>query len=141
MNSRLTNVVVVTLGLGITILIIPYLATAKKKTVDPRVREIKTIFITGSGTAAVKGRERLEEKTCYKLATNKDKADAVLQLNQDVEHAAGRGTVTAELTDTKSGDLIWSSSQKAQTMFSDVGDPADKAMKRILIELNEVGCK
>ncbi len=28
-----------------------------------------------------------------------------------------------------------------QTMFTDVGDPADKAMKRVLDELNKVGCK
>src|SRR5204862_1074461 len=101
MNSRLTGVVVVTLGLGLTFSITPYFATAKKKTktVDPRVHEIKTVFITGSGTAAVKGRDRVEEKTCYKLAPNKDKADAVLQLNQEAEHGEGSVTVTAELTD------------------------------------------
>jgi hypothetical protein len=115
--------------------------TAGSKKVDPRVREIKTIYITGTGTAVIKARDRLEEKTCYKLAPSKEKADAVLTLQQDVFHQRGMGTVTGELADAKSGDLLWSSSQKATTMFADVGDPADKAMKRILDELNKVGCK
>jgi hypothetical protein len=58
-----------------------------------------------------------------------------------VFHQIGQATVTGQLTDVKTGDLLWSTSEKATTMFADVGDPADKAMKRVLDDLNKVGCK
>jgi hypothetical protein len=73
----------------------------KPKTADPRLSQVKTIFVKGGNEAAVSAREKLEERTCYHLAPSEAKADAVLELDWAVRGGKVSGTLTA-----KDGDVI-----------------------------------
>jgi hypothetical protein len=88
--------------------------TSKKKTVDPRVRDVRTIFIKGNNEAAVKARQNLSNWTCFSLASGPGQADATLDFSQQqsvsgalISSNRERSIVSAELT-TKGGDVIWS---------------------------------
>jgi hypothetical protein len=99
----------------------------RKKTVNPRVREVRTIFIKGNNEAAVRARESLEKFTCFRLASNPSQADATLELSQQqsVNGAIFLGSrertiVSAELTN-KDGDLLWSDSATQGAGFINTG--------------------
>jgi hypothetical protein len=88
-----------------------------KDAADPRIREVKTIFVAGNNEAAEKIRADLRNdaekaKVCFRLVTKAADADAVLEVSDDSVKEPGLTTgrhdrVTGTLT-TKSGDLIWS---------------------------------
>ena len=88
--------------------------SSKKKAVDPRVRDVRTIFIKGNNEAAVKARQNLANWTCFGLASGPGQADATLDFSQQQSVSGAlisgnreRSIVSAELT-TKGGDVIWS---------------------------------
>jgi len=90
--------------------------TSKKKTVDPRVRDVRTVFIKGNNEAAVKARQNLSKWTCFRLAGGPGQADATLEFSQQQSVSGSpisanreRSIVSAELT-TKDGDVVWSGS-------------------------------
>lgn len=92
----------------------------KKSTTDPRIREVKTIFVAGNNQAAEEARKVLAAgKTCFALATKQADADATLDLSdQSGMDPGGFGTlgqrhsvVSGTLT-LKSGDLLWSHSER-----------------------------
>ncbi|MBI4166718.1 MAG: hypothetical protein HY508_13390 [Acidobacteria bacterium] len=106
--SRFWTVLVVS-----TMLTVP--AWSKSKP-DPRLREVKSIFVKGNSQAAEKAREKLDEgKTCFSLATKADDADAVLEIGDSATadpgvlgSFGGRHNVVSGTVTLKSGDLVWS---------------------------------
>ena len=81
---------------------------AKDPMHDPRLRTVKTIFISGNNKQALEARKKmLNSKACFTLAPKAD-ADAVLDVKEAQEsgitHTRG---ASAELT-LKSGEMIWS---------------------------------
>jgi hypothetical protein len=101
----------------VLVLVLPYGFALAKDTPDPRLREVKTIFVAGNNEAAEKIRSDLRSdsakgKACFTLVTKVADADAVLEINDDSVKEPGLTTgrhdrVTGTLT-TNSGDLIWS---------------------------------
>jgi hypothetical protein len=101
----------------VLIVIWPLSFALGKDVPDPRVREVKKIFVAGNNEAAEKVRSDLRNdsekaKVCFALVTKAADADAVLEVNDDSVKEPGLTTgrhdrVTGTLT-TKSGDLIWS---------------------------------
>ncbi|HUT02294.1 MAG TPA: hypothetical protein VM163_00180 [bacterium] len=95
----------------------------KKDDVDPRLAHVKSIFVKGNNQAADKAREILRKgKTCFALASNPDEADAVLEMADSATPDTGifgsmgaRHNVVSGTLTLKSGDLIWSRSER----FSD----------------------
>lgn len=90
--------------------------SGKKNTVNPRVRDIRTVFIKGNNEAAVKARQNLSAWTCFRLANNPGQADATLDFSQQQSVSGAilsgnreRSIVSAELT-AKDGDVLWSRS-------------------------------
>jgi hypothetical protein len=86
--------------------------TSREKAVDPRVRDVRTVFIRGNNEAALRGRQDLSKWTCFRLANSPSQADATLDFSQQQGGAlfhANRSIVSAELT-TKDGDVLWSGS-------------------------------
>jgi len=87
-----------------------------KKAVDPRVQQVRTIFVKGNNEAAVKARENLSKWTCFRLANDAGQADATLEFSQQQSVSGAvlsanreRSIVSADLT-TKDGDVVWSAS-------------------------------
>lgn len=105
------------LPLVLASLFLPRSALAgRKRTVDPRVRDVRTVFIKGNNEAAVKARASLSTWTCFRLAANPGQADATLDFSQQQSVSGAmfsanreRSIVSAELT-SKNGDVLWSQS-------------------------------
>jgi hypothetical protein len=84
---------------------------------NPKLAGVTSIFVKGNNQATEKAREMIENgKTCFTLATKAEDADAVLELaNESVNtgtlfnlrDSVVNGTVTL-----KSGDLVWSKSER-----------------------------
>ena len=69
---------------------------------DIERKSINAVFVTGNNEAASKIRKEMGKgKTCLLLATNKERADAVLDVAEDYDKNVS-GTLTS------SGELIWS---------------------------------
>lgn len=112
--------------------------------VDPRLKDVRTIFVSGNNSAAEKIRSEFRKdaekgKTCLTLVTNKDQADAVLEIATDAVsegHLLGvRNWVANGNLTTKSGDMIWSShGQSTDAPFSsganDAGNIIYKTLRR-----------
>jgi hypothetical protein len=111
----------------------------KKRTVDPRLREVRTVFIKGNNEAAVKARDDLSKWTCFRLAKNAGAADAMLEFSQQqsvngalLSSNRERSIVSAELT-TKDGDVLWSKSATQDAGFINTG--AGSAARSVLFHL------
>jgi hypothetical protein len=63
----------------------------KKGMVDPRVREVRSVFIKGNNEAAVKARDDLSRRRCLRLAKNAGAADATPEFSQQ-QSLSERGT-------------------------------------------------
>lgn len=75
--------------LMLLVLGLPLQASARKrKVVDPRLKEIHSVFIIGSGQTEAEAQVRMPKLTCFALATTAEGADAL------VEIAARRSTET-----------------------------------------------
>lgn len=91
---------------------------------DPRLREVKKLFVAGNNEAAEKIRSEIRKdadsgKVCFGLAAKMVDADATLEVGDDSVKDSGNmpgrhDRVTGTLT-MKSGDLIWSRTES----FSD----------------------
>jgi len=121
--AQLTAVLV-----AITIVLVAREVLAKQRPAsDPRMRQIRTVFIKGNNEAAVNARKELEWWTCYQLANSETKADAVLEVASDPSH---REAVNFTLT-TAGGDLIWSwtSQSGGALIFGPDYDPGISVMR------------
>jgi hypothetical protein len=113
--------------------------TGGKRTVDPRVRDVRIIFIKGNNEAAVKARENLSRWTCFRLANNPSQADATLDFSQQQSVSGAifsanreRSIVSAELT-AKDGNVFWSGSASEDAGLINTG--AGSAARRVLYHL------
>ncbi|HXM45013.1 MAG TPA: hypothetical protein VN924_27490 [Bryobacteraceae bacterium] len=106
----------------IAVAAISNVATCKDRP-DPRMATVSAVFVAGNNQAAEKARETLRSaKTCLSLAMNADGADATLEIAAESQSMGGgfggfggrTWIVSGNLT-LKSGDLIWSRSER----FSD----------------------
>lgn len=98
---------------------LPGIALAsRRKTadLDPRVRDVRIVFIKGNNEAAIRARQNLSKWTCFRLANSPGHADAVLDFSQQQSVSGAlisanreRSIVSAELT-AKDGDVLWSGS-------------------------------
>jgi len=85
---------------------------------------VTAIFITGNNQAAEGARHELEGKrTCFTLATKADDADAVLAIDASTQSEGsesgglgggfgGRHWIVSGTLTLKSGDLVWSHSER-----------------------------
>ena len=113
----------------------------KKGAIDPRVREVRSIFIKGNNEAAVRARDDLGKWTCFRLAKNASAADATLEFSQQQSVSGAvfssnreRSIVSAELAG-KDGDVLWSHSTTADAGFINTG--AGSASRSILFRLQK----
>lgn len=88
---------------------------------DARLKTVTSIFVSGNNQAAEGARQALKAgNTRLTLATNKDDADAVLEISADSQSQGGpiggmggRAWITSGTLTLKSGDLVWSRSERA----------------------------
>ena len=92
----------------------------KKREADSRLQQVKTVFIRGASEEAAKAREKIEKRTCYRLALSPDKADAILE----IERSVLTGAVSATMT-TKNGEIIWSGDSSGNKLASPHGIEAN----------------
>ena len=114
-------------------------STSRKGPADPRVRDVRTIFIKGNNEAAVKARQNLANWTCFRLANNPSRADATLDFSQQQSVSGAifsanqeRSIVSAELT-AKDGDVLWSGSATEDAGLINTG--AGSAARYVLYQL------
>lgn len=120
----------------------PVLAIGRKKAeVNPRVQQVRTIFIKGNNEAAVKARENLSKWTCFRLAKNASEADGILEFSQEQSVSGAllssnreRSIVSGELT-TKDGDVLWSKSATQDAGIINTG--AGSAAHSVLFHLQQ----
>src|SRR5579859_1812479 len=139
---RVTQRRVFVMGLFSAVLLI-----SKPKDLDPRLREVRKVFVKGISEPAERAREALTKNSCLALAENSDSADGVLEIASDAASAGGRmgglgarnWLVSATLT-LKSGDLIWSrSTRQTDAPFMGGGKTSGKLLVAYLAK--DVGCK
>jgi hypothetical protein len=126
---------------------IPNAATCKDRP-DPRLGTVGAVFVAGNNQAAEKARETLRGgKTYLSLAMNADSADATLEIAAESQSMGGgfgsfggRTWIASGNLTLKSGDLVWSRSER----FSD--DPlrsGGKIAGNLLVRrlADDAGCK
>jgi hypothetical protein len=90
---------------------------------DQRLKTVTSVFVSGNNQAAEGARQTLQNgKTCLTLATKAPEADAVLDVNAESQSQGGqigglggRAWIVSGTVTLKSGDLVWSHSER----FSD----------------------
>jgi hypothetical protein len=100
-------------------LIIPVSAPCKNLP-DERLKTVGSVFVRGNNQAAEAARQALRSgKTCLSLATKEADADAVLDIGNDSQTMGGqfggmgaRTNVVSGTLTLKSGDLVWSRSER-----------------------------
>jgi hypothetical protein len=135
------------LGLMVAIAALEFLSlpgsafAGRRKTadLDPRVRDVRIIFIKGNNEAAVRARQNLSKWTCFRLANSPGHADAVLDFSQQQSVSGAlisanreRSIVSAELT-AKDGDVLWSGSatQDAGIINTGAGSAATYVLRQL----------
>jgi hypothetical protein len=92
-------------------------AAKKKADVDPRLKNIHSIFIAGNNPTTINARQNITDerfvrrfKVCFNLAEKADQADATLEISESrsrpnlyVDSTYASGTLTL-----KTGELVWS---------------------------------
>jgi folylpolyglutamate synthase/dihydropteroate synthase len=121
----------------IACILFPFACFAKDKKEDPRLKQVGKIFVAGNSASANALRKAFTDnkwkKVCVSSVTNKDDADAVLEIVESVPLGErANGTVrlpqsAATLTLT-SGDMIWSDDSMYTAVF-------------LLKRLNEAVCR
>ncbi len=115
---------------------------------DERLKNITSVFVAGNNQAAESARRTLQNgRTCLSLAGKSADADAVLEISADTQSQGGtfgsfggRAWIASGTLTLKSGDLVWSRSER----FSDAplkggGKTAGNLLVRHLAEA--AGCK
>jgi hypothetical protein len=109
--------------------------------VDPRLKDVRTIFVKGNNEAATIARDKLQEWTCFTLAAKEKKADAILELSDQssvngsmISGNRERSTVSGTLTD-QDGDILWSKSSSHDAGIVNTG--AGSGAHMVLLYLNQ----
>ena len=122
-------------------------AGAKPKGLDPRMKDVRKVFVKGTNEAAERAREELTKNGCLSLAGNADVADAVMEINADAVSQGGgfgmgsaRNWIVSSTLTLKSGDLVWSkSTRQMDAPFRGGGGVAGKLLVNYLSK--DTGCK
>lgn len=106
--------------------------------IDPRLKEIHSLFVSGNNQAAESVRNEIAKdaqkgKGCFTQVTNEHDADAVLALNGDSTPdgtiLATRDWIVSGLLTMKSGDQVWSHSERfSDAPFMSGGKTAGKLL-------------
>jgi hypothetical protein len=118
---------------------------------DPRLKDVHSIFIAGNNQAAQSARQEMRKdadkgKGCFALASNPNDADAVLAMDSDSARNSGlldtRDFIVSGTLTLKSGDLIWSNSERfSDAPFMSGGKVAGKLLYLELRLASPVGWK
>lgn len=107
---------------------------------------VHSIFIEGNNQAAEAARAELQKgKSCFALAQKAEDSDAVLALQADSSSPSmgimdQRSWVTSATLTLKSGDLVWSASERfIDTPFKSGGKTTGKLLIKRLVR--DSGCK
>lgn len=121
----------------------------KDRPVDKRLATVALVFVSGNNQAAERARDTLRDsKTCLGLASNAADADAVLEISSESQSLGGggfgefgaRSTIASATLTLKSGDLVWSRSQRwSDAPFKSGGKTAGYLLIRDLAK--DAGCK
>jgi len=123
-------------------------AAAPKDRPDERLKSVTSVFVSGNNQVAEGARATLQnQKTCLTLATKAADADAVLDINAETQRESGdiggfggRTWIAAGTLTLKSGDLIWSRSERfMDAPFKSGGKTAGNLLVRHLAD--SAGCK
>jgi hypothetical protein len=103
-----------------------------------KLRAVKTIFVDGNGESSDKIREHLESQTCFTLANNKSKADAIMTISeQQVPSNDFQVHATSVTITNADGDQLWTKSKQGVGAFrSGAGMAADD----LLHDLKKQAC-
>lgn len=138
---------VVLLLISGVMLVVPARAAGKDRS-DERLKQVTKVFVSGNNQAADKAREVLRSgKTCLSLATKSSDADATLDISTDSQTVGGtfgrmgsRSWVTSGSLTLKSGDLVWSRSERfTDAPFMSGGATSGGLIVRHLAD--SAGCK
>jgi len=103
-----------------------------------KLRAVKTVFVEGNSESADKIREHLESQSCFTLANNKSKADAVMTVSEENKPGEGMQWLVTSITlSTPNGDQIWSRSKGGGGF---VHSGAGMATDNLLHDLRKDGC-
>jgi len=122
-------------------------AVGKPKNLDPRIKDVRKVFVKGTNEAAERAREELTKNGCLSLAGSAESADAVMEVNADavsqgglLGNAGARNWIVSSTLTLKSGDLIWSKSTRMMDApFKGGGGVAGKLLVNYLSK--DTGCK
>lgn len=122
-------------------------AVAKSKPLDPRIKDVRKVFVKGTNEAADRAREELTKNGCLTLAGAADSADAVMEITADAVsqggvfgNAGARNWIVSSTLTLRSGDLIWSkSTRQMDAPFRGGGGIAGKLLVNYLSK--DAGCK
>jgi hypothetical protein len=95
-------------------------ALSAREHADERLRGITSVFVSGNNQAAEGARAEIGKgKTCFALATKTAEADAVVDISAESQSQGGefgslggREWIASATVTLKSGDLIWSRSER-----------------------------
>jgi hypothetical protein len=109
---------------------------------DPRLKDVHSIFVAGNNQAAQNAREEIRKdadkgKSCFSLASNPKDADAVFEMGSDTARNGAvldtRDWIVSATLTLKSGDLIWSNSERfSDAPFMSGGKTAAKILYKEL---------
>jgi len=120
----------------------------KGRPVDSRLTTVSLVFVSGNNQAAERARDTLRDsKTCLGLALNASDADAVLEISSESQslggslgQMGGRSSIASGTLTLKSGDLVWSRSERfSDAPFMSGGKTAGYLLVRDLAK--DAGCK
>jgi len=130
--------------LAVVLVLVAFAFARSKPQSDPRLKDVHSIFVAGNNQAAEQVRDEIQKgKSCFSLASNPKDADAVFEMGSDsARNGALMDTrdwiVSATLT-LKSGDLIWSNSERfSDAPFMSGGKTAGKLLYK---ELKRDACE
>lgn len=118
---------------------------------DARLQSLRSVFVSGNNQGAEQVREDLKKdaeksKGCLTLATNQKDADGTLDIQTDGNSSmgggmgslGGRNWIVSGTVTLKSGDLVWSHSER----FSDtpLKSGAKTAGKLVYSKLRKAAC-
>ena len=123
--------------------------TARKKqadrNLDPRIKQVHTIYVQGNSAAAQRIKELMSERTCFELSRNSKQSDAVMAVDEN--DRAGRGSFGASTNQTtvsavinnQAGDELWSYSTRGDS--NPFRSSASNAIVRLLDDLKRDACE
>lgn len=118
-----------------------------KEKPDAQLQSVTSLYIAGNNQAAEKVRDVLRAgKTCFVLAPKAADADATLEVSVDAQtqggmsgHFGGRSWVASGALTLRSGDLVWSRSERGSDgpLMSGGKHSGDRLIRRLA---RDAGC-